>query len=182
MIHGLGLHGLLCTIRLFITAQQTTTMIAVISILLCCCCCWCDIALALQSKLRLKREIFTRLFVESVDSKTVVDESSLLSSNNINININNNIINNNIIIDNSDNVNNENKSTMPPRVYRSKSQLQSPSSSFGGGGEPIRPIGSNSALLLVNPHFLIRYRTPKLKSSLKTQLEELQVSYYSMIL
>jgi hypothetical protein len=152
-------------------------MIAVISILLCCCW-WCDIALALQSKLRLKREIFTRLFVESVDSKTVVGESNLLSSNNINNNI---INNNNIIIDNSDNVNNESKSTMPPRVYRSKSQLQSPSSSFGGG-EPIRPIGSNSALLLVNPHFLIRYRTPKLKSSLKTQLEELQVSNYSMIL
>ena len=132
-------------------------MIAVISILLCC---WCGIALSFQTKLQFKRERFTKLFVESVDSKRVGE--NLLSNNN----------NNNIIIDNSDNINNENKSAFSPRVYKPKSQLQP--SSFGSNSEP--RIGSNSALLLVNPHFLIRYRTPKLKSSLKTQLEELQVS------
>lgn len=136
-------------------------MIALTSILFCS---WCGIVLSFQPKLKFKIEKFTRLYVESLDSKLSIETS--IPSNNDNSD------NNNIIIDDSNNINSSNNgdgrsSTLPPRVYKSKSQLQPISEAR---------IVSGSALVLVNPQFLIRYRAPKVKSGLKTQLEELQVS------
>lgn len=106
----------------------------------------CGLVYSFQTKFGLKNKKITKLFVESVDSKTLDENSS-----------------NNVIGDDG-----QIKSISAPRVYKPKTQLQ-----------PLGEarIGSNSALVLVNPHFLIRYRSPKTKSSLKTQLEELQVRF-----
>jgi hypothetical protein len=43
---------------------------------------------------------------------------------------------------------------------------------------PLPRANANSAFLLTSPHYIVRFRTPRVKSKLKLQLEELQVISY----
>jgi hypothetical protein len=61
------------------------------------------------------------------------------------------------------------------RVYR-------PKSSLGDINPKDIKVKSNEPFLLSSPQFLIRFKTPKVKSKLKLQLEELQVCYHRFVM
>ena len=64
------------------------------------------------------------------------------------------------------------------RIYKPKSVTIKVSSEY----ETLYPPRSNinSVFVLTSPHFVVRFRTPRIKSKLKLQLEELQVIFVAI--